>query len=206
MNTDEHDEGLDLNWGETPFHHMTHNQLMRHAQRLYAAVESANNALHNLRPIQYEHSPYWMPNGAGGRAMEQTEQALTRARGPYNPESVYRMFFRYARDLLFKQDKVRIGFDWAWCDKCGDAVGGPPLREVTGVVHHTVSGITECDGVMKPLTWNYFPNRGLRKPDGYAMPKLRCHTENDHERPNAAGSRVKIPYYTDPEVTGYDDE
>lgn len=134
-----------LKWGETPFDRMSREELLRHAQRLYAAAESMES---ELEAHQYgrEESPYWAEGGAGWNALTQGSQAVAAASEGFDREEIYRMFFRYARDLLFDG----VGNRWRICPKCrvmagrawnGDSLTGAPCVS------------PKCDGVLRKITW-----------------------------------------------------
>ena len=143
-----------LRWGETPFTGLSPDELMRHCQRLYAACESMASCLAVSRAGSSEHNPYWGPGGAGGRALEQGEQALKAANAGIDKESIYRSFFRYARDLLFEPNgSTQIGFGWHVCSACGTMVGarGDKPGELIG---RRCEWTTDCKGELRLITWD----------------------------------------------------
>lgn len=139
-----------IEWGHTPFDTLTPEELLRHCQRLYAACESMASCLAVSR-VGDERSPYWGPTGSGAQALEQGEQALTAARAGFDRESIYRAFFRYARDLLFEsKGAMRLGFDWRMCTVCGQMWGCYQGGELTG----KPCTVKSCDGIYRPIEWD----------------------------------------------------
>ena len=129
-------------WGETPFDDMDREELLRTAQRLWSGMVSARSCLRVFRAID-ESSPYWCPQGAGGRALAKMDE-VHEALSPDDEasESIYRSFFRYADDLLFENATLSSG--WMICDKGHmiARISGPPLTDCT-----------MCKRPMRPIEW-----------------------------------------------------
>jgi hypothetical protein len=137
-----------LAWGQTPFDKLSRDELLRHCQRLYAACSAMHSDLSVMR-VGHEHEIYW-ECGAGADAIEQGEQALAAVNKGFDKESIYRSFFRYARDLLFEsKGKLHIGFNWFICDTCGIMRSFVDKRPLAGK-----SCDAECPGVFRAITWN----------------------------------------------------
>ena len=140
----------ELEWGQTPWDEMTWPELRREVQRLYSALESARGIMGQHR-FAREHSPFWGPEGVGGRAWEKAQQALA---VPFTSESLYRSFYRYADDLLFEdRNGVQIGFGWVICPKCGTMRGVDARRDklIGTPCEH---GVPDCTGEVRALQWS----------------------------------------------------
>lgn len=138
-----------LEWGQTPFTSMTREQLERHAQRLYAATSNMTCAL-KLTRCNHPDSPFYGPDGTAGRAIEMGEQALDAIKKGFEPETIYRSFFRCALDLLFHNKKANIGSGWGVCGKCGSMIApftpGEPCK----------FGKKDCKGTFRRIRWSDF--------------------------------------------------
>lgn len=136
-----------LEWGETPWDDLTKEELLREVQRMYCAVSSAYGVLLEDAERNEGH-PFWSNEGRGGRTLEMCRQSLAKLED-YEPENIYRSFFRYAHDLLFDPNpNAVIGFGWHICPKCGTMRGGnkeflarEPCME------------TKCDGILRKIEW-----------------------------------------------------
>lgn len=137
----------ELKWGQTPWDNLPREELLRHVQRLYAALVAARSALSLVG--HGEASGFWdRRRGSGGRALAQSDIALGKALAGHDSENVYRSFFRYAVDLLFLPE---LGRYWTACDGCtsfwGDEQGnlaGKPCRECAALGRHSIR---------RPLEW-----------------------------------------------------
>lgn len=151
-----------LKWGETPFDSLSREELLRHCQRYYAACESMVSCLAIIKSGDEYHrgkgaNPYWGFGGSGAHALEQGEQALDAARVGIDRESIYRSFFRYARDLLFEsKGAMRLGFDWHICPICKVMVGpvGRRGEEAPSIIGQPCDGTRDCKGVYRLITWD----------------------------------------------------
>lgn len=131
-----------LKWGETPFDKMNRDELVRFAQASYAALESTRSCL-AMSKHPNDTSLYWGKEGSGGRALFQADAVINEVQAKFDSETIYRSFFRYARDLLFP------GMDrhtWLVCEKDNvmmKGVGDQPIR----------TECTDCGGPLRPITW-----------------------------------------------------
>lgn len=146
----------DLAWGETPFDEFSREDLLRECQRMYAALEALRTTA-RLIQIREEHSPFWGRSGTGGRALEMARQVLEPIQSRYEPETIFRSFFRYATDLLFDSSTgFDIGFGWAVCPECGDMFGRDGRgRSAVGdsCASHWPKTNAPCSGVLRSLEW-----------------------------------------------------
>lgn len=133
----------DLAWGQTPFDDMSREELLFEVRRMFGALTAGRSALalcvHNDRL-----SPFWSATGTGGRALRMVDIACEDLDdGGEFSERIYRMYYRYATDLLFEP---RFGFGWWICGECGDMWGDPDK----GKPHENCINQT-CAGFGKPL-------------------------------------------------------
>jgi hypothetical protein len=78
--------------------------------------------------------------------MEMVDAVVEEIERRFDHESIYRMFYRYALDLLFRP---HIGFGWHICtaDGCGEMIGRYDETAPVPVCRkHKVS--------MRPIVWN----------------------------------------------------
>ena len=135
----------ELGWGETPWDDMPRDDLVRETQRLFAACLDMRGALSLCKHASLDGSPFWGPDGIGGRALAMGEQATA----PYRRtdkqrEEIYRCFFRYAIDLLFDG----LGRGWHVCDRDGTMVGSETR---TGAEPRSC---IDCGGPVRPIRWS----------------------------------------------------
>lgn len=136
----------DLNWGETPFDHMTPEAVLLNAKRMYSALVTLRSLAKQLR-LGNEQSPFWSI-GVGGSAIEKGEQAYAAVTGGFTEENIYRSYYRYADDLLFDTSKhPMIGSGWYVCATDGQMIG----RSLAG---DPPSSCRTCGGPMRPLIWD----------------------------------------------------
>jgi hypothetical protein len=123
----------DLVWGQTPFDDMSRDELLFEVRRMFSALGSCKSALAVL--ASNDSSPYWSPDGTGGRALKMAEIALEGLDdGGEFSEAIYRMYYRYAIDLLFGP---KFGFGWWVCDSCGDMWGDPDKAPFENCINQT---------------------------------------------------------------------
>lgn len=148
--TDEPDNSLGLLWGETPWDRMTRDEVIREAQRLFAACGAMKGAL-AMNRFGNEASPFWSLQGTAGRALAMGEHALAEyGDSDQRSENIYRSFFRAAEDLLFHG----IGcFSWYVCE-CGTMTGSQPDgthdRCCSDCAHKAGWSVAS----MRPITWD----------------------------------------------------
>lgn len=163
-----------LNWGQTPWDALSREELLREVWKMFSALQSANSALLQIRDSLFWNRAglsesdtseqirkkienaaagdlYW-GKGTAGSAISKIEQALCRTE-KYSSEDIYRSFFRYADDLLFKRNGLRIGFGWAVCPKCGTMVG-ETLDGESAVGKTCDWKVGKCGGILRPLEWS----------------------------------------------------
>ena len=138
-------EYAELKWGETPFTHMTHEELLFAANQMYAACVSARSVL-RMSSMRGDHY-YWDPQeGSGGRALNKLDQVVEPTEEKYSPEKIYRSFFRYADDVLFTNVSKSL---WAICPECGvmtsPCEGSNAGRRCGDILR------SECNGVVRLL-------------------------------------------------------
>ncbi len=110
----------ELRWGETPFDRMSHEDLLIHAKRMFLALTSLHSVV-SQHKVSDEHFnklnlPYWSNDGMGGKALNLSKRTLGKIKRGYNSDNIYRMFFRYAKDVLFEPDENASR--WQVCDHC----------------------------------------------------------------------------------------
>jgi hypothetical protein len=163
----------ELEWGETPWDDLTREELLKEVWKMFSALQSANSVLQRAvdarflpfvdlsdgdfsraqrEVVQLAANDLYWGQGTGGAAIDKVNQALSRA-NKYSSENLYRSFFRYADDLLFKRTTKRIGWGWVVCSKCGQMVGetrdgksdlGKPCKY----------GEKDCKGTYRRLKWS----------------------------------------------------
>ena len=140
-----------LKWGATPWDDMPREELLRETQRLYAALNSSHHAL--AMTGHGQTSGFWdRGNGSGGQALAMGEMVLGAIHARHDSENIYRMFFRYAVDLLFTP---KLGFGWAICDKCGQMIGAQPGGDPpVGEPCRSMRKGDEPHGPMRLLEWD----------------------------------------------------
>lgn len=136
----------DLKWGETPWDRLGREDLLREVQRMFSALQSAQAVILMARG----NSPtegFWGDGGTGGCAVAMVQHALRpHEETDEKREQLYRMFFRYADDLLFP-DVPGAGFGWMICDKCRTMTGAQP----DGTKATRCIGCEMRDGVVSPV-------------------------------------------------------
>lgn len=149
----------ELQWGETPFHKMSPEELLRAAIRMYDACVSAKSALALCEAndkVRWPINPYWA-EGTGGRALEKCRQVVDPIELRYSSEAIWRSFYRPAVDLLWKDNPpIILTTGWAICPKCGQMVGtSRRLHESAHgkVCKDAMSFSPDCDGILRPMTW-----------------------------------------------------
>lgn len=131
-----------LPFGKTPWDDMPRDELLVEMKRFYSALNDSRCALNILRGE--EVVGYWGLRGTGGTAMAKADEAMA----PYEDmaEDLYKAYFRYADDLLFK---APVGFQFGVCLNCKKSFGNydhdPP--RVPG-------RCTNCGGPMRALCWD----------------------------------------------------
>jgi hypothetical protein len=102
-----------LEWGQTPWDGLTHGELLLTVKRMYAAILDAQSVL-RIQKAADPSSRYW-GEGAGGTAMAKLAFVTKQVAANFEPEAVYRAFFRYATNLLFPGEGV--GEAWIICPR-----------------------------------------------------------------------------------------
>lgn len=145
----------ELQWGETPFHKMSPEELLRAAIRMYDAAVSAKSAL-ALSSYGQEINPFWTA-GTGGCALEKCRQVVDPIEKEYDREDIYRSFYRPAVDLLWKDNgSIVLTTSWAICPECGQMVGTSHGRHAPSwgkVCSEVIPCSTDCKGILRPMTW-----------------------------------------------------
>jgi len=149
----------ELKWGETPFDRLSREEMRTLLCRFYSALNSTRGVLHAAELLQMQaeaKSPYWGPDGLGGRALAKAHQALNPVHAEFGgEEAVWRAFFRVADDLLFDSSKYRIGSNWAVCPKCGVMIGGTPDGiSPAGTACAGTRRSGGCSGTLRKIEWS----------------------------------------------------
>lgn len=146
---------VELKWGQTPWDNMSKEELLREVQRIYSAVSSLYGVVFMYSQINDPSGPYWSHRGVGGISLEKGRQILQPINDKYSDEDVYRVFYRYANDLLFDSSKYEIGSNWLVCPVCGDMWGtnGDHIKEGMKCTDGPRRN-TKCDGVLRKLEWS----------------------------------------------------
>lgn len=154
------DERKELQWGVSPFAHLTRPELETQAERLYNAGHDMHGELEKIRAMM-GNQPYWS-SGSGGRALEKGAQALEHASNGYTKESLHRAFFRYVCDGLYEDAPGNpIVERWCACDVCNEMVSTSPGQidmnvgqKCNDVIVYRSDGKTSsCPGTMR--SYNY---------------------------------------------------
>jgi hypothetical protein len=151
-------EPKELEWGETIWDDMTKEELLRECQRMYSALIATGSVV-EMYKAHDPNSPYWSLQGVGGRALAKYEQVMKPIIDKWDThEPMYRVFFRYANDLLFTD----VGSGWVICDTCG-AMWGGHVGRVLGDVDNSwigqpcngkIGGKPGCTGTIRNLEWS----------------------------------------------------
>ncbi len=148
---DSSDDKIKLKWGQTPFDNLSREELLREVQRMFSALKSAKTVL-SMAMLDNENSPYWDI----GIALEKVNQVVNGIYDKFDRESVYRVFFRYANDLLFDTSKYNIGTGWSVCPICGMMIGSDidGTRHDGKICKEVILGNSMCNGILRPLIWD----------------------------------------------------
>ncbi len=149
-----------LKYGETPFHHMKPDELLKAAIRMYDACVHARCALRlcqNSDLYKSPYNPFWT-EGTGGGALECCNQVVEPLEKKFGSEAIYRMFYRAADDLLWEdRPPIYLRTNWAVCDICGTMVGnGYPKARPSHVGERcgdVCLGDGKCSGILRAMTW-----------------------------------------------------
>lgn len=137
-----------LKYGETPWDHLNHADLLREVQRMYSAILSLQSVAKIIQS-QEPHSLFWT-KGSGHKALAKAEMILAPLHEKYEAGDIYRAFFRYAVDLLFTPE---LGGRWTACDGCQHFYGsigddesmvGKPCLDCSHQGRHSIR---------RPLEW-----------------------------------------------------
>jgi uncharacterized protein YukE len=152
-----------LEWGETPFDKMSHDELLVHAKRMYSAIQSAHNELGNMREMGLrvdKHSLYWTGQGSGNIAFQKVDQALKKASNGYSRENIHHSYFRYAKSFLFDPWSKSDMPVWMICSKCGSLheLDSDKINRIIEVEmsHNEMYKDSNCDGLFQKLTADNF--------------------------------------------------
>ena len=138
----------ELKWGETPWDNKTREELLLEVKRMYSAIISANSCI-NLWKIHDPESPFWtFPEGTGYSALNKCSQIIGPIEDEYDRENIYRMFYRYADDLLFEGE----GFTWLICPKCNYLFGGKNKEEGQICWEQNIFS-KDCSGILRKIKW-----------------------------------------------------
>jgi hypothetical protein len=137
----------ELKWGETPFHKMSHEELLQYAIKTYPALLSAQNAMGMYYRIGDQ--PFWQNIGAGGKAFKRVHEIIKDIHSEYDEENIYFSFYRYAYNFLFEESD---GWGtWYMCSKCGQMCSDS--KEIlSDKMCKDIFTYSDCDGVMRKLT------------------------------------------------------
>lgn len=139
---------------------MDPKELLIAAIKMYDALVHARGALRLCRNndlYKSSYNPFWT-EGTGGEALECCNQVVEPIEKRYDPESIYRMFYRAAGDLLW-EDKppIFLRTNWAVCDICGSMVGNGYPKDRPSHVGERCGDIClgdgSCPGILRPMIW-----------------------------------------------------
>lgn len=159
-------EKITLEWGQTPWDNLSREDLLKEVWRMWLVIERLNGlALDHVFYEKYNRgisddtpieivSPFYSKEGRGGAALEMARQVINPILEKYDQENVYRSFFRYSPDLLFKSEYRMIGAGWTICPVCGVMIGDREGEYVGKPCRETRFGKPVCDGVMRRLEWS----------------------------------------------------
>jgi hypothetical protein len=143
-----------LEFGQSPFDHMSREELLVQCQRMYSATVSLVSITEMHRHLD-KGSIYWTI-GSGAKALEKGLQALTAAQQGWDDEQIHRAFFQYANNILFEdKPNLQVGNGMVICASCGFSVGlgsDEPLPVGRQCQEFRPSG--ECDGTLRKIEWS----------------------------------------------------
>jgi hypothetical protein len=141
----------ELKWGQTPWDHLSQPELLREVQRMYAALESTRSVLNILSAQARTADSFWSERGSGGKALSRANQVIEPVQQEYDPEDIYRAFFRYATSLLFEVDERER---WYICPVCGIMLSGEnQTGQACQIIDIPGRKESNCPGIMRPLEW-----------------------------------------------------
>ena len=145
---------MNLEWGQTPWDSLSREELLREVQRMYSALVSAKCVM-RLSELHNPESPFWIGrDGSGGRALMKCHMILGPLHKDNGGEQIFRMFGRYADDLLFTRE---IGYGWSVCSECGAMLGrgaDPDEAPMDGKRCAEVYPLSkDCGGAFRALEW-----------------------------------------------------
>lgn len=144
-----------LEFGETPFHRMNHEDLLMAAIRMYDAVVASKDAL-RLASHNDPESSYWTV-GTGAIALEKCNQVVDPLNKKYSSENIWRSFYRPYIDLLWKdKGNIILTTHWAVCPVCKNMLGNGNIEnqpDLFGKICSEVNpfGAKDCHGVLRPM-------------------------------------------------------
>lgn len=137
-------------WGQTPWDSLSKEQLLREVQRMYSACVSARSTLRIMR-VQDQFSPFWTSqHGTGYRALSKLDQIVEPVEREFDGEDIYRMFYRYADDLLFTAED---GFGWYVCPVCNRMIARGGASSTETYDGKPCKYTPNCKGIYRKLTW-----------------------------------------------------
>jgi hypothetical protein len=147
----------ELDWGETPFHKMSPDELLKVAIKMYDACVHAKSAL-ALSSHRDPQSLFWT-QGTGGIALEMCNQVVDPLEKQYGSENIWRAFYRPGNDLIWKDNgPLKLTTKWAICPECGNMIGTTLGREQENWGKKCVDAKNpfapkDCKGVLRPVKW-----------------------------------------------------
>lgn len=142
-----------LEFGQSPFDHLSREQLLIQCQRMYSATVSLVDVA-EIHKFPHKDSLYWTV-GSGASALERGRQALAAAEQDFDDESIYFSFFQMANNILFEdKGNLQVGNGMVVCASCGMTVGlssDEPLPVGRKCQDLRPSGA--CEGILRKIDW-----------------------------------------------------
>lgn len=126
-----------MRFGETPWDEMSRDGLLRLVQKQHSALITCASILHMSRAINPDSTFWTSAQGTGFQALAKADSCLSDT----DHEEIYRMFFRYADDLLFSP---ALGGNWMVCPE-GHFIGSYDVAPYICSIHHVA---------VRPLEWS----------------------------------------------------
>lgn len=136
-----------LKRGQSPWDEMNREELLREVQRMFFALQSANDV---LKLFQQPNNLYWEKFGRGGRALDQTSQVINTVYETCDREDLYDAFYRYAASLLFETPPEE---KWVVCPSCGEMQSGTLPASYVGKTCQETFKTPGCQGIVRWMVW-----------------------------------------------------
>lgn len=142
---------------------MTPDELLKAAIQMYDALVHAKSAL-AICEINAGYSTksgkpglFW-EEGTGGGALEMCRQVVDPMERTYGASDIFRMFYRAADDLLWKDNPpIFLRTRWAVCPICGTMTGNGYPKDRPSHVGQRCADVNrsseKCTGMLREMIW-----------------------------------------------------